>query len=206
MQQTRIQILVAALFFTVIAGLLLIRRFDTLPEEIVTLVSTTGSDRIIGEKFRRGEFIETKAGEHLAISIGNNIQIGIDERSRLELYRLFKDERKIRFQKGRIIIINKERIPLFIETNKTENVLASGSATLINYDYQQLVTIAPLEGSIQTHIKGMNEYMLIPIPISVNEKDPASYSKTKTDPLSGAKKFYEWFYSIIPPPNITSPS
>jgi len=193
MRQDRIQILAAALFFTVIAGLLLIRRFDTVPEETAVIVASSGSDRIVGEKFRRGEFIETKAGEYLAISIGNNIQIGIDERSRLELYRLYKDERKIRFQKGRIIVVNKDRVPLFIETNKTENVLVSGSATLINYDYQQLVTIAPLDGSIQTHIKGMNEYMLLPIPISVNEKDPASFSKTITDPLLGAKEFYEWF-------------
>jgi hypothetical protein len=206
MQQTRVQILIAALFFTVIAGLLLIRRFDTIPEESVVIVSTSGSDRIVGEKFRRGEFIETKAGEYLAINIGNNIQIGIDERSRLELYRLYKKERKIRFPKGRIIVVNKDRVPLFIETNKTENVLVSGSATLINYDYQQLVTIAPIEGSIQTHIKGMNEYMLIPVPINVNEKDPASYSTTKTDPILGAKKFYEWFYTITPPPNITSAS
>lgn len=193
MRQDRIQIIIAALFFTVIAGLLLIRRFDTVPEESVVIVSTSGSDRLVGDKFRRGEFIETKDGEYLAINIGDNVQIGIDERSRIELYRLYQNERKIKFSKGRIIIINKERTPLFIETNKTENVLASGTATLINYDYQQLVTIAPIEGSIQTHIKGMNEYMLLPIAISVNEKDPPSFSKTKTDPLLGAKEFYEWF-------------
>ena len=81
MRNDRIQILVAALFFTVIAGLLLIRRFDTVPEESVVIVSTSGSDRLVGDKFRRGEFIESKAGEYLAINIGDNIQIGIDERS-----------------------------------------------------------------------------------------------------------------------------
>jgi len=205
MRQARIQILVSALFFSVIAGLLLIRRFDTASEDSVVIISVSGSDRLIGQKFRRGEFIETKAGEYLAISIGNNVQIGIDERSKLELYRLYKDERKIRFQKGRIFVINNERAPFYIETNKTENVLVSGSATLINYDYQQLVTIAPLDGSIQTHIKGMNEYILIPVPISVNEKDPASYSATTSDPLFGAKEFYEWFQTITPPPSITSP-
>lgn len=196
MQQARIQIIVAALFFTVIAGLLLIRRFDTQPEEPVVIVSVSGSERKVGEKLRRGEIIETKVGEYLALQIGESVLVGIDERSRVELYRLFADERILRFPRGRIVIESQDKKPFLIETNKTQSIVENGSATFINYDYQQLVTIAPIKGSIQTHIKNTNEYILLPVPINVSEKNSPTYLAATTDPLSGAKKFYEWFFGI----------
>lgn len=187
---------VALLIFTVIAAMLFIRRFDTVPEETVEIYAVFNSDHKVGEKFRRGEIIETKTGEFLAIKIGDDIKIGLYEKSKLELYKIFKDERVIRFPRGRIVVDNSSKIPLFIETNKSESVLEKGSATFVNYDFQQLVTIAPIEGSIQTHIKGSNEYLLLPVAINVNEKNPPSFEVSKTDVISGASEFYDWFAEI----------
>lgn len=196
MKKIHIQTFVLLVVFTVIAVLLFVIRFDTPTEEKVSVYAQLGSDYKIGVAFHRGEIIETKTGKFLAIKIGDDISVGIYEKSRLELYRLFDDELVIKFPRGRIIVENKSRVPFIIETNKTESILENGTATFVNYDFQQLVTIAPVEGSIQTHIKGSNEYLLLPVVINVNEKDPPSFEVTKTNVVSGAKEFYEWFELI----------
>src|SRR3989338_3312328 len=118
--------------------------------------------RSVGEKVKRGQTIETEDDEYVAVRIGNDVQVFLDERSRLTIHRVFVDEMTIIFTRGRIVLENRGGIPVLVETHKTENVVEKGSATFINYDFQQLVTIAPMQGSVQTRIKNINEYLLIP--------------------------------------------
>lgn len=183
-----------AVVFVVTVGLLTVRRFDTPPQDRVVIVTSQGSAFQEDKTFKRGDIIETGAGEHLLLQIGNDILLGIDERSRVELHRLFLDERTLKFTKGRIEVVSKSQTPIFIETNKTINILENGRGVFINYDFQQLVTIAPIIGSIQTQIKGRKDFLLIPVALNVSETDPVSFSKTAVERSEGpSAAFHAWF-------------
>lgn len=184
-------------FFVAVAGLLIARRFDIPPQELVIVVASQNSNFTAGQKLKRGATIETSGGEYLAIQIGSDLLVGIDERSRVELHRIFLDERTLRFSRGRVEIVSESQTPVFIETNKTLNTLENGRGIFINYDFQQLVTIAPVVGSIQTQIKGKKDYLLIPVPLNISETEPVSFSKTNVDPAQGpSAEFHAWFDNI----------
>ncbi len=181
------------LFFLIISGLLVVRRFDMPKQEPVQLVSSTGSEQTAGHLYKRGEIITTKPGEHLFIRIGNDVSVAIDERSSLELWRISEKERVLRFPRGRIVVEKTGGIPVRIETNQTENTLVKGKTIFINFDFLQSVTIAPVVGSIQTHIKGTEEYMVLPVPISIKETTPPTFSKVSNNPAEGASApFHAW--------------
>ncbi len=183
-----------ALFFCVlVVGLLAWRRFDLPPQQAVAVIASQESDHKAGTRFPRGTILETGDNEYLAIKIGERIIVTMDERSRLELSRLFEDERVLTFTRGRIVVKNEEKAPVFIDTHKTENALMKGEAIFINYDFQQLVTVAPVTGNIQTHLKGQKEYLLVPNALNVSETDPPSISQTTVDPTQGpSAPFHEW--------------
>ena len=111
----------------------------------------------------------------------------------MELVDLLVDTPAVRFTRGRIVIDNKGYAPFLVETHQTENIIDRGRATIINYDFQQLVTIAPMQGSVQTHIKNQKDYLLIPVPLNVSEADPITISKTTFDPTNGpSANFHSW--------------
>ncbi|MEK7615006.1 MAG: hypothetical protein AAB431_01320 [Patescibacteria group bacterium] len=181
------------LFFVLLSGLLVVRRFDMPTQESVQLVSSTGSEQTVGHLYKRGEMITTKPGEHLFIQIGNDVSVAIDERTSLELWRISEKERVLRFPRGRIVVEKTGGTPVRIETNQTENTLVKGKTIFINFDFLQSVTIAPVVGSIQTHIKGTEEYMVLPLPISIKETTPPVLSKISTSPTEGASAaFHAW--------------
>jgi hypothetical protein len=190
--------LAIAVFFLAIFGLLIARRFDVPPQEEVRVWASQNSDLVFGQIMRRGQTIETKSDEFVAINIGRDLIVGIDERSRIEFNRLFVDERTLRFPRGRMVVVSSSPTPIFIETSKTANVLENGKAIFINYDFEQLVTIAPVQGSVQTHIKGARDYLLIPTALNIKETDPVSFSKTTVDTTQGpSAAFHTWFDQII---------
>lgn len=186
-----------AVFFVAVFGLLIARRFDVPASEEVLVIASQNSDLGVGEKLRRGETIETQADEFVAIKIGSDLTVGIDERSRVELDRAFVDERTLKFSRGRIVVNSTSQTPVFVETNKTVNTLENGKAIFVNYDFEQMVTIAPVTGSVQTHIKGAKDYLLIPVPLNIKETSPVSFSKTTVDPTQGPSAgFHAWFESL----------
>lgn len=185
-------------FFVAVFGLLIARRIVVPSQEIVSVLASERSQYLVGETFRRGETIETGDDEYLAIKIGADLIVGMDERSRIELNRLFVDERTLQFPRGRIVVVSSSQTPVFVETNKTVNTIENGKAIFINYDFEQMVTVAPVTGSIQTHIKGKQDYLLIPVALNIKETDPVSFSKTTVDPTQGSSAaFHHWFDSVV---------
>ena len=203
--------LAATFFLLVVMGLVSWRRFDLPAQELVTVIDQNQSSHQTGATLSRGAIIETGEQEYLAIRIGNDLLITLDQKTRLELHRLFTDERIIRFTRGRIVIHNSSTDPLLVETRKTEHLVSKATVAFINYDFKQLVTIAPLVGSVQSHIKGEKDYLLVPRPITISENDYPILSKTEfntsTEPSAD---FHAWsthvFESIMPPPTTTDPS
>lgn len=188
-----IQKIAVLVFFTAVCGLLVLRRFDSFPQEDVRIIASQNSDYQIGDWLRRGETIETKDGEYLLMTVGQDVTVGIDQRSRVELSRIFKDERTLIFPRGRIVVIDKSSTPVFVETNKTVSVLDSGETVFINYDFEKLITVAPVRGSVQTHIKGEQDYLLVPVPLNIKESDPVLFSKTTLDQTKGpSAPFHHW--------------
>lgn len=207
---------IASLFFFIfVVGLLGWRRFDMPKQEPVTVVAQEQSKHQVGDALKRGMVIETGDGEFLTFRIGTDVLVSVDQRSRIELTRLFEDERVLRFTRGRIVVRNTDKNPLFLDTNKTENVITQGEVIFINYDFQQMVTVAPIKGGVQTHVKGSRDYLLVPSPINISETDPFPLSQTTVDTTQGpSAPFHAWTSSVfssndvssmIPPPNTVSP-
>jgi hypothetical protein len=185
-------------FFVAVFGLLIARRFAVPPQERAVVIASQNSDLVPEELLQRGQTIETEDDEFVAIKIGSDLIFGIDERSRVELHRLFANERMLRFPRGRMIVMSSGTTPVYIETNKTVNVLENGKAIFINYDFEQMVTIAPVQGSVQTHIKGARDYLLIPVALNIKETNPVSFSKTNVDTTQGhSAAFHRWFDQMI---------
>ncbi len=187
-----------AVFFVAVFGLLIARRFDVPVQEQIFVIAAQHSDFTQGEKLSRGQTIETGDGEYVAIKIGVDLIVGIDERSRVEIHKIFTDERTLRFPRGRMVVLSTSKTPVSIETNKTVNTFENGKAIFINYDFEQMVTVAPVRGSIQTHIKGAKDYLLIPVALNIKETNPVSFSKTTVDPSHGpSAAFHKWIDELI---------
>lgn len=183
------------LVFLILSGTLVYRRFDLQPQMNAVLIDENGSQkqRETGSQvLRRGQIIKTEAGEYQLLKIGADYLVAIDERTTIELHSLSPARPVLRFTRGRLWIKNELNIPLILETEKTESLVSQTTASFINYDFKEMVIIAPIKGSIQTRLKDKNEYLLIPVPINVNEKT-SSYSATTFDPTTGtAADFYRW--------------
>ncbi|MBM5789471.1 hypothetical protein FJZ23_00040 [Candidatus Parcubacteria bacterium] len=187
------------LFFLTVAGLLVWRRFDVPSELPVVVVATMGSPVEVGTTSRRGEVIETDAGEYLTLRIGDDLFVAMDGKTRLSADRLYDTERTLVFTRGRIVVDSRGAQPVLVETNRTQSVLTQGLATFINYDFQRLVTVAPLQGSVQAHVKGTKDYLLVPVPLNISEVD-GTFSKTSFDPeKGGAAPFHTWVNAVLPP-------
>lgn len=198
-------------FLLVVMGLVIWRRFDLPAQTIVTVVAKQHSSFQAGESLTRGTILETGEDEYLAIQIGDDVIITLDQKTRLELHKLFTDERILRFTRGRMVVHNQSTDPLLVETLKTEHVVTKGIVAFINYDFKQLVAIVPILGSVQSHVKGEKDYLLVPVPITITENDYPMLAKTTFDPSQGpSATFHTWsdqvVESITPPPITTDPS
>lgn len=186
-------------FFCLVAGLLVWRRFDVPPQLPVTVVAAEHSNYKPGDRFKRGHIFETSEQEWLVLTIGDDIQLALDEKTRLELHRLFDEERVLNLTRGRILLNNSSKTPIFIDTNQTENAVTKGVATFINYDFQQMVTIAPIIGSIQTTIKQSGEYLSVRSALNIHETIEPSFEPTTVLLTEGmAAPFYAWAQQYLP--------
>ncbi len=210
MQKGLIPKIAGVIFFTIAIGLIIVRRFDVPAQEVVTVLASQNGDFQAGQRLRRGETLETTDDEFILLQIGNDLFLGLDQRSRITLKRLWADERTVQFTRGRIEVISRSPIPLTIETNRTVSRMENGQAIFINYDFQKLVTVAPVIGNVQTQIKGAKDFMLTAVPLNIRETEPVEFSKTTVDPTQGpSAPFHAWMdevrkSSITPPPITTS--
>jgi hypothetical protein len=122
----------------------------------------------------------------------------MSENTRIEIHKILTNDKVVKFTKGRIIINTEDDIPIVVETNFTENLLHKGSASFVNYDFLEKVHILPIINSVQTNIKGSNEYILIPEGMEIKETNPIKYKKIQYNLNTGEHgRFYEWFKRIV---------
>jgi len=188
------------ILFVVMSGFLVYRRFDVPIQSTVVVVDESGSQRRVGDQLRRGQTIETKADEYLLLQIGKEDFIALDERTAIELNSLSTPKYILRFPRGRIFVKNISRIPIEIETVKTETDVSGGSATLVHYDFKQLLTVASLEGELRTRLKNADTYQIISQEnaIDIRETDTLTITESIVNIHEGAgAEFYRWVENAI---------
>jgi hypothetical protein len=192
------KVLTVAVIFTVL-GLLALQRFS-MPAELPVLISAATIDNHpYGLYQHRGATIQTD-DYFLKVSIGNKQEprealthLWLSKNTTITLERLYDDELVIRLTRGRIVASTQAQYPLTIKTNATTHLIHKGVASFINYDFLGTVHVVPIEGSVQTTIAETGENLLTPVPFSIHETDPVSYSRLEVNLTAGdSREFYEW--------------
>ncbi|NQV89198.1 MAG: hypothetical protein HQ488_02660 [Parcubacteria group bacterium] len=177
------QVLTVSTFLAIMA-LLIMQRFSLPPEVTVFDINSE-------ETYERGELIKTTDG-YLAIQIGES-RVYLGKNTVLELDRIYTDQLTITLTKGRLLVDATGNIPLVVETNHTDHLIHKGLASFINYDWLETIHVIPISGSVQTTIRGTNDYLLTPLPLSIHETDPVSYQAIEVTLTTGpAADFYSW--------------
>ncbi len=183
--------LAVGIFFLLVCGWLIVPRFDVVSSQPMVVIASQNSAWQVGTQIKRGQIVETKEGEYIAFKIGDDVFLGIDERSRILPDRLFQTQRLMRFNRGRVEIQTES--PVSIETNRTVNTIENARAVFINYDFDQMLTVAPVHGNVQTKIKGQNDERVVSTPINISEKNPVTYTNTTFSSTHGpSAPFHAW--------------
>ncbi len=178
-------------------ALLVWQRFDLGPRTDVVVLASTSPHYLVGTHLRRGETIETRANEYVAIGLGE-ARVGLSERTSLELFRLYDDTRILKFPRGRIIVHNPTNQSIYIDTLKTQNNVTDATATFINFDFLQTVHIIPLYHSVETVLVDTKDSLILPIAIAVQETVPVSYEPISFERFNNtAVDFYTWFDKLF---------
>ncbi len=182
------------LFILTVFGVLIALRFSVPDSVSVIITDSNGSTAYQKSSvLKRGQFVKTGKGEYLAIQIGASIQLWLDENTTIELKRTYVDERSIGFTRGRIVVESTDQTPLLIETKQTQNIVQNAVASFVNYDFRDTISVIPFEGSVESGIKKINKYFLIPKSVNIHEIPPF-----KIEPIEFKKDmgvyatFYDW--------------
>jgi len=146
--------------------------------------------------FRRGETVRTGKGEFVELLIGESVRVNLDELTNLKLESLSKQNVRIGFGHGRILVNVNNGGNLEVDTPTAEHRV-TGRASFIGYDFKHQTSVIPLflesTGSIQTTIPLLNQTFEVTGPITITDVNPPVVVETKfnekTDPR---KEFYLW--------------
>ncbi len=188
---------IAFILFTF--GILVTLRFDV-PASFPVRVSQThdSSTFVSNQLLKRGQFIKTGKGEYLDILIGPSVHIAMDENSTIELKRLFQKDISVGFTRGRIVVNNQSSSPVEIETNQTRSILnKSDVATLIDYDFQDLVSVIPFHGTVSFFLKDGWNKQTFTTGTTIREVPPITFTPAALDKTKGVyAAFYNWVDTI----------
>jgi len=151
------------------------------------------------EKLVRGEIIETVASEKTLLKIGDRY-IAIDERTRLELTSLTKDEVVLTLYKGRILIASDIQAKTRIQTPRhSEATFLNGTASFVNYDFLETFSVLPFDATLSI-IPNIGEGFLSSTPVDIHETEPFSVEDI-TFSISGSASegFYAWASESLSP-------
>lgn len=141
-----------------------------------------------GEKIERGEWIMTGAAERIKITIGTTTEIALDQNTDLVLVDTDEDNPVVHLRRGRIYASG----PLTVNTNFTSTQIANGAVSVVNYDFRETVSIAPVETVAMISIDTDQSFQTEK-PVDIHETSPVSVIETMFDPSSGAAAdFYSW--------------
>jgi hypothetical protein len=206
--------LAACLFVLVCTALLIGARLDTvwadgdgvtsLPGSVYVMMGQTDvqhNDELrtlhvdeMDERLVRGEIIRTQEKTMAGVTLGNDIELVLDENTDLEIDQLSTEAIEITLHRGRIIL-DSDHQAVTINGKHSQWVLEDGAITAVNYDFLETIAVAAAEDPSETtsaYLIWNTEHIPLTEPISVIETPPGSweYTEFNTD-LE--------FYNYVPP-------
>ncbi|HBK33720.1 TPA: hypothetical protein DEP34_01475 [Candidatus Uhrbacteria bacterium] len=137
----------------------------------------------------RGEVIQTGDDGYIRFVIGENVLVGMAERTTLTLESITSNNLRILVTRGRIVVEQTGSEPLHIQTNFTDTTLENGAITLVNYDFLETVMIAPYpvaKASVKTSLGS------IPLSSALSIHETPEVKIEGTSPTL-TLPFYEWY-------------
>lgn len=162
------------------------------------LVIVRGQD-ISNEKnmLLRGETFLTGPDEYAHLkTTSQDRSIALDENTTIELQQSDKDSFRIKLIRGRIIVDNHfDNITTEVVTNFTKHTMRSGGAvSFVNYDFLEMVSVFPLDGSVESIATKTNKLYHPEPGINIHETEPVEVTETALDysnpTIAG---FYSWY-------------
>lgn len=206
-----------AMFVTIVAVLLVGQRLGFawaggtgyVPERdagVVGMVGTADVDRNgtirdaeLWQPVRRGETVRTGPGERVRLRLSFAHEIAMDENTDLTVVTNTTNGIVVRLSRGRIYA-NTHMGPdtenvwgaLDVETNFTRSTIAYGAMSVVNYDFRETVSIAPVDTPVNIALDDGQSFATEK-PVDIHETPPVSVTETTFDPTSGsAAEFYDW--------------
>lgn len=151
----------------------------------------------------RGEKIETTAGSRVFFEIGSGTFLALDENTSVTLDRLEPSRVSIRLWHGRVLAIAGSNLEEFrVTTNHTASWIQGGAFTVINYDFLETISVAPIDTAVSVVVEPDDAFVTSRA-VSIHETAPVEIKDVTVN--LDAIPFYEWAQSIIPPPSISLP-
>ena len=133
--------------------------------------------------------IQTGDDGYIRFVIGENVLVGMAERTTLTLESITSNNLRILVTRGRIVVEQTGSEPLHIQTNFTDTTLENGAITLVNYDFLETVMIAPYpvaKASVKTSLGS------IPLSSALSIHETPEVKIEGTSPTL-TLPFYEWY-------------
>lgn len=147
----------------------------------------------------RGEKIETTAGSRTVFEISSGTFLALDENTSVTLDRLESSRVSIRLWHGRVLAIAGSSLHEFrITTNHTASWIQGGAFTVINYDFLETISVAPIDTAVSVIVEPQDAFVTSRA-VSVHETTPVKVEDVTVN--LDAIPFYDWAQSIIPPPS-----
>ena len=171
------------------------------PAGILAIVGTPDIDRegshraaVQTGSLLRGETIRTGFGERVKLQCNFGYQVWLDENTDLAVVENTKDRVVLRLIRGRIYADTQEftDIPegLTVQTNDVRATVKTGKLHVVNYDFLETVSIAPIETTASVSVHGGLPFFS-PTALSIHETDPVSVTQSDFN-MAAAPAFMEW--------------
>lgn len=160
----------------------------------------TVRDAELWHAVRRGETIRTGPGERARLQLSFAHEIALDENTDLTITSNTTDGIVVRLSRGRIYVnthmdANTERVwgdHVTVETNFTSSTIRYGALSVVNYDFRETVSVAPVGTAADISVEN-GDSLSTEKPVDIHETSPVSITEASFDPSSGAAAdFYAW--------------
>lgn len=194
----------AILFILSVFGLLVLNRFDFSQKVVAKVSRDTGSTYSIGHEFKRGEMIRTAKGEFVELIIGYLIVIQLDENTNLQLKSLSKNNIRVGFGHGRMLVSATDGGVITIDTPTAQHTLETSGklsssredlakASFIGYDFKRLTSVIPIVNTIHTTIPLLDRSFDTTTPITIHDVNPPTVEPITFDIEKDSRaEFYRW--------------
>ena len=142
----------------------------------------------------RGEIIRTQEGSRSALTIGDAVEVILDENTDLELEYISQGDIELALHRGRVIIAT-DQVRVTLNGKHSKWIVSEGVMTAVNYDFLETFVVAPNpapEEYTEVFLLLGTDYVQLHEPVSYTETPPGSWEYTEFD-------YNLDFYNYVPP-------